>query len=225
MYIIIAGAGLIGKGLTKALVQAKHDVVVIDIDSQRCEEIYSEYGAISINGDATKIKTLEDAHIDKCDVAIAVTPDDSVNLAFSILAKHFNVPQIMVRMNDPSYEEVYKLAGVTNIARATQLLLDQFLVNVETPELRRVISLGNLAIEIINLPENSPYDGKKIHEIVNTKGFPEGVTITAIYRDKEDNFIAPRGKDIVHSKDRLFICGEPKDIKKAAKIINKKKRA
>jgi len=221
MYIIILGGGLIGKGLTKALVEAKHDVVVIDKNSEVCEEIYANYGAISINGDGTKISTLKNAHIDKCDVAIGVTPDDSINLSFTILAKHFKVPQIMVKMSDPAYEDVYKYMGVTNIARATQLLIDQFLVNIESPELRKVISIGNLVINIINVPENSEYDGKKVLDLVRTPGFPEKVTITAIYKEGKKTFIAPRGYDIINSKDRIFLCGEKKDMKKAAKIITK----
>ncbi len=221
MYIIIVGGGLIGKGLTKILVEAKHDVVVIDKDSEVCEDIYANYGAVSITGDATKIETLKNAHITKADVAIGVTPNDSVNLAFSILAKHFKVPQIMVRMSDPSYEDVYKFAGVTNIARATQLLIDQFIVNIESPELRKVINIGDLVIDIINMPDNSVYDNKKIVDLVKTKKFPENVTITALYKDKEKKFIAPRGNQLLNSKDRIFMCGKPEDIRKAAKIITK----
>jgi trk system potassium uptake protein TrkA len=221
MYIIIVGGGLIGKGLTKALVEAKHDVTVIDKDSEICEEIYANYGAISINGDATKLNTLKNAHISKADVAIGVTPDDSVNLAFAILAKHFKIPEIMVRMSDPAYEDVYKFVGVTNIARATQLLIDQFIVNIESPELRKVINIGDLVIDIINMPENSIFDNKKLIDMVKTKGFPENVTITAIYKETDKKFIAPRGDDIINSKDRIFMCGNPKDIKKAAKIIVK----
>jgi len=221
MYIIVLGGGLIGKALTKALVEAKHDVTVIDKNSEICEEIYANYGAISITGDGTKLETLKNAHINKADVAIGVTPDDSVNLAFSILSKHFKIPQIMVRMSDPAYEVVYKFVGVTNIARATQLLIDQFIVNIESPELRKVINIGDLVIKIINMPENSIFDNKKIIDMVKTKGFPENVTITAIYKEIENKFIAPRGNNIINSKDRIFMCGSPKDIKKAAKIIVK----
>ncbi len=221
MYIVLVGGGLIGKGLTKALVEAKHDVVVIDKDEEICEEIYSHYGAITINGDATKIETLKNAHIEKANVAIGVTPEDSINLSFAILAKHFGVKQIMVRMSDPSYEDVYKFAGATNIARATDLLIDQFIINIETPELRKVISIGDLEIDIINVPENSPFDGKTVLELVREKGFPEDVNVTAIYKDKEKKFIAPRSHDIINGKDRLFLCGRRERIRKAAKIIKK----
>ena len=50
MYIIIAGGGLIGRGLGKKLAENKHDVVIIDKDIETCESIYEEIGAVTING-------------------------------------------------------------------------------------------------------------------------------------------------------------------------------
>ena len=65
MYIMIGGGGFIGKGITKELVELRHDVVVIDNDPEACEDIYAKYGAITIQGNATELETLESAGIDK----------------------------------------------------------------------------------------------------------------------------------------------------------------
>ena len=34
MYVVIAGAGLVGRGLAGALVRSRHDVVVVDHDNR-----------------------------------------------------------------------------------------------------------------------------------------------------------------------------------------------
>ena len=112
MYIIICGADLTGKGLAKRLSQQKQDVVVIDTNLAACEEIYANYGTVTINGNATDIEILESAGIDRCDVGVATMRNDADNLAFAMLAKHYKVPQIIVKMNDPNYEDVYKTVGV-----------------------------------------------------------------------------------------------------------------
>jgi trk system potassium uptake protein len=221
MYIIIAGGGVIGKGLAKRLIESKHDVVIIDIDQKACEEIYSKYGAVTVIGNATDMDTLESAKIDKCDTAVAVMRKDTDNLAFSILAKHFNVKQILARMNDPKYENVYKIAGVTNIARTTDILIDSIISDIESPEVRKVISLGDIEIDIINVQDNSNCINKNITSIVKQKDFPDNLIITAIYQDRNEMFIVPHGNTIINANDRIFLCGHKKDILKAAKIFKK----
>ncbi len=221
MYVIIAGGGLVGKGLAERLVANKHDVIVIDKNQSVCEEIFATTGAIAVQGNASNLETLENAHIDKCEVAVATMREDADNLSFALLAKHFGVSQILVRMNNPKYEGIYKSIGVKKIARSTDLLIDQLFVSIETPELRKVIQLGNLEICIVDLPKNSIFHGKKIVDVVNYSGFPQTINVTAVFIDGDQKFIVPRGNTIIHELDRLFLCGSHADLKKAAKILQK----
>ena len=221
MYITVAGGGRIGRGLAKRLVEAKHDVVVIDQSKATCESIYAEYGALTINGNATDLAVLENAGIERSDIAIAAMRNDSDNLTFALLAKHLAVPNIHVRMNDPKYEGIYRNIGVTNIARVTELLIEQFVVNIETPELRKVINLGDLEIDIVNVPEGSSFAGMKIADIKQLKAFPDDVIFTAVYHDQDESFEVPFGGTVVNEKDRLFFCGKHSNILKAAKLAAK----
>jgi len=135
MYFIIGGGGLIGSGLVQKLTAQKHDVVVIDRDHGECEDIYAKYGAVTIHGNATDLETLEDAGVEHCDVAVATMKNDADNLAFAMLSKHHGVSQVIVRMNDPKYEDVYKAVGVMNISRGAELLISQIMFTIESPEL------------------------------------------------------------------------------------------
>ena len=161
MYIMIGGAGLVGKSLAKELVPMKHDVVVIDTDVKACEEIYAKYGAVTIHGNVTDLGTLESAGIKRCDIAVATMRNDSDNLAFSLLAKYHKAPQIIVRMMDPRFENIYKTVGVTNIARGLDFVIKQILINIETPELRGVITMGDIEMCIYNIPENATCSNKR----------------------------------------------------------------
>ena len=219
MYITIAGGGIIGRGLAKRLVESKHDVVIIDQDRAVCEAIYAEYGAVTIHGNATDLEVLENAGVERSDIAIAAMRHDADNLTFALLTKHFAIPSIHVRMTDPKYESVYKSVGVTNIARASELLIDQFLVNIETPELRKVIGLGDLDIVIVNVPERSPVAGMEVSGIAEMKGFPRAVVITCVFSDASETFAVARGDTRISERDRLFLCGSQKDVRAAAKVL------
>jgi len=220
MYIIICGADLTGRGLAQRLTQQKHDVVVIDMNPTACEEIYASYGTVTINGNATDIETLESAGIDRCDVAVATMRSDADNLAFAMLAKHYNVSQVIVKMNDPKYEDVYKTVGVRNISRGTELLIDQIMLNIESPELRTVISFGNIEICIFMIPENAQCVGRKISDVTTLPGFPKHINITSIFKDSTNSFIIPRGDSQLNGRDKVFLCGSIQDIKEAVKYLS-----
>lgn len=219
MYIMIGGGGLVGKNIAKELVPLKHDVVVIDSDVKACEEIYAKYGAVAIHGNVTDLGTLLSAGIERCDVAVATMRNDADNLAFSLLAKHHNVPQIIVRMIDPKFEAIYKTAGVTNIARGLEFVINQILINIETPELRGVITMGDIEMSIYNIPENATCTGKTIQQLTSQEGFPKGINIGCVYDDSTNTFLVAKGDTELNAKDRLFIIGSKESIKNALNFI------
>jgi trk system potassium uptake protein TrkA len=88
MYIVIVGAGGIGKTLTEVVLKdGNHNVIVIDKDEEKCEEIARKYDAVAINADATQEETLEESEVKKADAVVATTRDDATNLMVISLAK------------------------------------------------------------------------------------------------------------------------------------------
>ena len=219
MYVLIGGGGLIGRGLVQKLTEQKHDVVIIDLDHGICEELYAKYGAVTIHGNATDLDTLENAGIDRCDVAVATMKNDADNLAFAMLAKHNGVSQVIVRMNDPKYEDVYKTVGVKNISRGAELLISQIMFSIESPELRTIISFAEIEICIFIIPVNAKCVGQKVASLVLQKGFPEAIIITCVFKNSTNSFIIPKGNTVIDEKDKVFICGSKEDIKVAAKFM------
>lgn len=220
MYVIIAGGGIIGQGLAQRLIESRHEVVVIDIDPRRCEEIYAKYGAVTINDNVTNLETLESAKIEQCDVAIAVLKNDADNLAFALLAKHFNVPQVLVRMNDSKYKDVYASVGVEGIINRTEILIDQFMVSVENPELRRVVAINDVDISVLTIEDKAKTIGKTVFEITKHPAFPKDVLIICAIEKDTNEYTIPKGDYQIKSQDQLFLCGFKQDIAKAAKLIN-----
>lgn len=221
MYIVIAGGGLVGRGLTKRLVEKRHDVVVIDIDQEICSMVYQEFGAVSVHGDATDINVLEDAGIEKADVAVALMRRDPDNLAFCLLADNFGVGRTMTRMRNTRYRDAYKAAGVDKILNIVELYLDQFALEIEQPQLQRVATLGGgkASIVIIAIPDNSKAAGKTVAEITQDKAFPAECVVAGIYRESEERFIIPRGDRQIMAEDRVFLAAATEDLRRAADYL------
>jgi trk system potassium uptake protein TrkA len=221
MYIIVAGGGMVGGELVRRLVENKHDVVVIEQDKEVCNKLYSETGAIAINGNAARAEILKEAGVDKADVVVAATGNDADNLACAILAKSFGVPQIIIRMRNPDYENAYKLVGVTSIVHVTDLMVNQMIVEIEKPKVRRVMTIGGGKAHIYSviIPQGAKIAGEKVEDIARNPKFPPQCVFIAMYNHETNELSIPRGQQVIDEGDELFLISTAEDIKKVADFL------
>lgn len=224
MYVVIAGAGLVGGELARKLMANKHDVVVIETDKEICDKLYAETGAIVINGSATRIEVLKESNIVKADAVVAATGNDADNLAFAILSKSFTVPNIIVRMRDPDYINAYNEVGVNAIVRVTDLLVNQILMEIEKPKVRKIMTIceGRAEIFILTVPQGAKVAGKSLKDITENNVFPPQCVFIAVYNREKEEFSIPRGQQVVNEGDELFLISTAEDIKRAADFLTAK---
>ena len=225
MYIVIAGAGMVGSEVVQELLGNKHDVVVIEQDKETCDKLYSKTGVVVIHGSASQIEIIKEAHIEKADLAVAATGNDATNLAFALLAKSYRVPQVIVRMRDPEYENAYQVAGVNAIVRVTDLMVNQMIMEIEKPKVRKITSIGagKANIFMVSVPKGARVAGRKVHEIAESRRFPDDCNFIAIFNQEKEEFVIPRGQRAIQEGDELFLISAAKDINKAVDFLTAKK--
>ena len=82
MRVAIAGAGKVGRAIARELVDNGHSVMLIDRDPDKALPGVVE-GAVVLLGDTCEIAVLDEADLPGCQVLIAATGDDKVNLVES----------------------------------------------------------------------------------------------------------------------------------------------
>jgi trk system potassium uptake protein TrkA len=221
MYIVIAGAGLVGRQLSKQLTRHHHDVVAVDIDRNVCEELYAETGALTVNGSATDLSVLEEAGMDKADVALALMHSDADNLAFCLLARQFGVKRIMDQIRRPEYQEAYEAAGATTVVEVTNLVVHRLFTAVEQPRVRRLASLGSGQAEIVllTIPARARVARKTIEQIAQDRTFPTDCVFAGIFRPDQNEFIVPRGNERILVGDHVFLAAAAPDISRATEYL------
>lgn len=212
MYVLIGGAGLTGGRLAGVLAE-RHDVVVVESDQRRCEQLYAELGVLTVNGSATDIRVLEEAGITRADVACGMMREDADNLTFMLLAQRFGVGTRIARMGDPRYREAYELAGATHLLNSADMLLREIVFYIEKPAARRITEIGGGEAEMlaIEIPPGAAVEGKTVQEITQARGFPETCVIAGIF-DAERKLTIPRGSAVVRPHSELLVVVRAEDI-------------
>ena len=221
MYVIVAGAGIVGGDLASKLVEKKHDVVVIDMDKEACDRLYSEIGVVAVNGNAARISTLKESGIEKAEVLVAAMGNDVDNLSCAILAKSLGVPQIIVRMRNEAYENAYRLAGITSIVRVADLMINEMMMEIEQPDVRRIMSIGGGRGEIfmVTIPQDARIAGKSVGEITKESRFPQQCVFIATYSQEVEEYTYPRGEHVINGGDQVFLIAPTADVKRAADFL------
>src|SRR5881397_1906271 len=116
MFVLVVGGGKVGYYLAKELVESGHEVVLMEKDHARADQIADEIGSIVIAHDGCEGKYLAEAGANRADIVAAVTGDDEDNLVICQMAKHhFDVPRTIARVNNPKNEALFKHLGVDEL--------------------------------------------------------------------------------------------------------------
>ena len=105
MKIIVVGGGKVGTALCRSLVAENHDVILIEQDEAVVNHITKRYDIIGIVGNGANFKILEQADVADCDIFVALTEQDEVNMVSAVLAKKWepkNQSFVFVTLNIPT---------------------------------------------------------------------------------------------------------------------------
>ncbi len=201
MRVAIAGAGNVGRSIAAELIESGHHVLLIDRDA-RAIKTESLPQADWLLADACELSSLEEAGIDSCDVAIAATGDDKVNLVHSLLAKtEFGVPRTVGRVNHPKNEWLFNEVWGVDVAVSTPRLMSALVEEaVSVGDLVRLFTFQQGAVNLVEmtLPTESPAVGRRIGDLK----WPGDVVLVTVVRDRHAS--APDRDGALEAGDELL---------------------
>jgi len=219
MYIVIVGAGGIGKRLTElTLEDGNHNVIVIDKDQTRCEEIARKFDAIAINADATQEDTLDESEVKKADVLVATTRDDATNLMVVSLAKNKGVKHLISVINQEESKPMYMEKGVKMVKSPNIVMAEHLYKSIKHPTVEEYMNVGRYA-EIFRLPINP--DSKLSGKTINDIGLPKKSLIVAVERDRK--FIIPTDDIELFSGDKVTVLAHKDQVNRVAGLFSEQK--
>ncbi|MPZ66422.1 MAG: NAD(P)H-binding protein [Pseudonocardiaceae bacterium] len=201
MRVAIAGAGAVGRSIAAELIEAGHDVMLIERDAAAMDPPTVEE-AEWVHADACELGSLEEAGLERCDVVVAATGDDKVNLVVSLLAKtEFAVRRVAARVSDPSNEWLFNESWGVDVAVSTPRMLAAVVEEaVSVGDLVRLMTLrqGQANLVEVTLPPDTPLAGHPVRELE----LPSDAALVTILRG--GRVIVPQGDHPLEGGDELL---------------------
>lgn len=201
MYVIIVGAGKVGYYLAKTLMAAGHEVMLIERDKARCNQLRDEFSESVMRGRGDEIRIMREAGADRADIVVACTGDDEDNLIVSQIAKwYFNVPRTVARINDPRNEAIFQQLGIDSTVSSTNIIYHLIEQQIETGDVILLAALkrGNIEIVDVELGTRSPVVGRRLMDLA----LPPDALIACIIRG--ENAVLPHPDTVLEMNDSII---------------------
>ena len=213
MKIILVGGGKVGSALCSSLVADDHDVVLIEQNETVLNYMTRRFDIIGLAGNGADFAMLEAANVQDCDIFIAMTQYDEVNMVAAVLAKKMGAKETIVRVRNPEYSNPYfkekNILGFSLIVNP-ELLAARAIANII--DFPNALSVERFAGGLVSLMEFIVRKDSNICQMSMAdfrKKFGN-VIICAIERDHK--LMIPSGNMILEDKDRIFVTGDRIDM-------------
>ncbi|MBC7375001.1 MAG: TrkA family potassium uptake protein [Frankiales bacterium] len=198
MRVAIAGAGNVGRSIATELLGNGHEVLLIEREP-RAMKVDTVPTAEWMLADACELETLVHAGLHTCQVMVAATGDDKVNLVVALLAKtEFGVDRVVARVNHPKNEWLFNESWGVDVSVSSPRLLAAVVEEaVSVGDLVRLLTFrqGQANLVELTLAADAPIVGK----LVGSVPWPADAALVAILRD---------GRVIVPSPDAALEGGD-----------------
>lgn len=214
MKIIVLGAGKVGKTLIKHMSNEDHDIIVVDQNATKVEEVVNQFDVIGVVGNGGSYDILMEAGAQDANLIICVTTFDELNILAGLMAKKMGTKHTIARVRNPDYSS------------QRDFMRDQLgfsmIVNPEleaASEIRRVLSFpsavkvdtfsrGKVELAEFFVEDHSRLNGvelSQLHKITKTN-----ILVCAVSHNED--VIIPDGNYVIKPGDHLYITGTHRDL-------------
>jgi trk system potassium uptake protein TrkA len=218
MFVIIVGGGKTGSYLARLLLDAGHQVKVIEDRTVVFERLKDELPEDTlVCGDGSSPSVLEASGIKNAQVLAAVTGEDEANLVVTTLGKfEFKVQRTIARINNPKNAWLFTSEmGVDVALNQADLLAGLIVEEISLGDMMTLLKLrkGEYSLVEEKVHPEAIAVGKMIREL----SFPSECVVAAIIR--RNKLLIPRGDTIFQPGDEVLAVVHTSQTKQLATLL------
>lgn len=214
MNVLIAGCGNVGYTLAETLNREGHNITVIESDPDKADMLKNRLDAAVVTGNCAAYSVLKEAGLDTCDVLIAATGKDEINMLCCLVARRTVKCRTIARVRNPDYTNEIDFfrdgLGLSMVINPEASAAETCYHLLQAPGAMDIDSFaqGRVQMATVQLPEGSPWAGQNLIAIQQTC---QATFLVAVVERGREAFI-PNGYSVLRPGDKLGIVMESRDI-------------
>jgi len=205
MRTVFVGAGKVSIETAKGLIKKGHEVVIIENDKARIDELSEEMDCSFLQGDGSQPNLLREVNPERTDFLFCLTSSDQVNLIASLVGRSLGFKRVVTSIGDPQFESICHELGLKdtiNPSRTISRYLEDMVGGGENVELSTVIKDTARFFTLVAKEEDAVPAGEL--------KLPAGAKVICYYRD--GNFFHAAEDTVFRKGDEIVILTHSKNM-------------
>jgi len=211
MRIVFVGASDTALQAIERLIQKSHEVVLIEEDEKRIEQLRDRLDCGFLHGDGSNPELLQETNPKSVDSLIAMTNEDQDNIIVGLVGKSLGFKQVVVKVRNVSYEKVCNELGLEHVivpSRTIGRSLVDLIENQDAPELKDYFKKDAALLKCVIKESQS----------VEQLDLPKNAHVICLYRDEKFRLLDGDGS--LKEGDELIILTEKGEKEGLSKRLN-----
>ena len=142
MRAVFVGAGNVSIETAKALIKKGHEVVIIETDKAKIDELSEEMDCSFLQGDGSQPNILREVNPEQTDFLFCLTDSDQANVIASLVGRSLGFKRVVTSIGDPQFEGICHELGLQDTiipSRTISRYLEDMVGGTENVDLSAVI--------------------------------------------------------------------------------------
>lgn len=203
-----------GDALVEYLVREDHDITIIDTNPAKVDSAVNKYDVIGVEGNAASLPVLQQASVEDCDLFIAVTDSDELNLVCCMVAKKAGADHTIARVRNPEYSKqgafLREELGLSMLVNPEYDAAHEISRLLQFPAAANIEKFARGRVDMVEIAINAdnPLCGMSLRQI--GARYPEQILVCAVNRNGE--VFIPKGDFVLLADDRVSVVGTHANI-------------
>lgn len=214
----VLGLGKFGTEITKALYNYGYEVLAIDIDEEKVNEV-ANYCTHSLVADVSEENTLRTVAIENFDtVVIAIGNNMQASIITALICKELGVKNIIAKAHNEKHGKVLDKIGVNQVIYPEAAMAVKVATTLINPNIQNHMEIvAGYSIAEIRIPDK--WINKNLGELALRSEY--AVNVLIIIRANDEVITAPTGDTTLKEDDIIVVGGSNQDIENLSFTANK----